>query len=442
MRNEAKGIGLFSCVMIIAGGMVGSAIFSLSGLTIYMAGPAALISWVIGGLLMLFYGLVCTELALYYPKSGGVFVFPAMALGKDGRRGIFWGWVSTWGYIYSNIVAVSFSAMYVGIYLSAGFDIGRDIQIPAALAAVLICTLVNIFRFSLTSRIDAVMVIFLVLALSVYVISCFAGGGWDPDSLKPFFSQGALGKSGFLAATPTAMIGYSAVVAMAFMVSEVRNPERNIVRGVFIAMALVMVLYLSVIAATVGLVSASYLEENPGMRFIPLYAACFTRLSAYLWMARIISLAAVLALLTTTIAVMALNGRTIRAAAEKGLFPGVFAGESSSGSPVLPICLSSALSAVIACFPGLVSYIVSFGVLLTTVTVFINIISLIAARKKEKGQGRHCFLPGGNRVPIALILVLMGCYVPEIISGGWKVWVFTAVWYAVGIVIYLAKKRN
>ncbi len=440
MENNSKGIGLFSCIMLIAGGMVGSAIFSLSGLTIYMAGPAAVLSWIIGGFLMLFYGLVCTELASIYPRSGGVFVFPAMALGKRAETGILWGWISTWGYIYSNIMATAFSAMYVGIYISAGFDIGMDIVIPAALVSIFLCALINIFNFSFTTRVDTVLVVSLVVSLSVYVFVAFTCGNWDFGSLSPFFTQGALGGTGFLAAAPTAMMGYSAVVAAAFMVSEVRNPRRTISVAMLVAMGIVMVLYISVIVATVGLVSASYLKENPDMTFIPLYAASFTALVDYPWIAKVISVAAVLALFTTIIAMFALSGRTIRAAAEKGLFPVSFSVYGRNGAPVVPVLICAAVSGVVVCFPSFVSYIVSFGVLLTTVTVFINIISLIAARKKD--PGKYFILRGGNFIPYALMGILLLCYVPEIISGGWKVWIFSLCWYVLGIVIYLAKKRK
>jgi amino acid transporter len=48
ITNQHEGtLGLATCVMIIVGGMIGSAIFSLSGMTIYGAGPAAIVSWII-----------------------------------------------------------------------------------------------------------------------------------------------------------------------------------------------------------------------------------------------------------------------------------------------------------------------------------------------------------------------------------------------------------
>ena len=80
--EKKKGIGLVSCVTMIAGGMIGSAIFSLSGMTMYNAGASAIVSWAIAAVIMLIYGLVCAELSTIFPKSGGVFVFPSKALGK------------------------------------------------------------------------------------------------------------------------------------------------------------------------------------------------------------------------------------------------------------------------------------------------------------------------------------------------------------------------
>lgn len=41
---NTKNLGLHTCILMLIGSMFGSAIFSLSGLTIYEAGPSALIS--------------------------------------------------------------------------------------------------------------------------------------------------------------------------------------------------------------------------------------------------------------------------------------------------------------------------------------------------------------------------------------------------------------
>ena len=104
---------------------------------------------------------------------------------------------------------------------------------------------------------------------------------------------------------------------MAFMVSEVKNPNKNVPKSVLIAMIIVLCLYLGIILATVGMVSAEFLMDNPGMQFIPLYAAAFTKLAAIPWVSKLISIAALLALLTTMLTVMSLTSRAIQAAADK-----------------------------------------------------------------------------------------------------------------------------
>ena len=56
--------------------MIGSAIFSLSGLTIYKAGPAALITWVIAAVIMLAVWPCSCRIINNFPKIRGCICFP------------------------------------------------------------------------------------------------------------------------------------------------------------------------------------------------------------------------------------------------------------------------------------------------------------------------------------------------------------------------------
>ena len=58
MSNKENGkLGLLDSTTILIGGMIGSAIFSLSGMTILCAGPACIISWIIAAIILYAYGL-------------------------------------------------------------------------------------------------------------------------------------------------------------------------------------------------------------------------------------------------------------------------------------------------------------------------------------------------------------------------------------------------
>jgi len=436
MTEEKNKIGLFTCVTIIVGSMIGSAIFSLSGLTMYKAGPAAILSWILAALIMLVYGLVCAELSTRFPKSGGVFVFPSKALGKNGKDSTFWGWISTWGYINANIVAVAFAAIYVATYLGAGFQLPNGMQIPLAIITVAICLLLNSIKFSVAGKLNSILVGALIASLSIYVFACFCGESWDFSMLEPFFTQGKTGTFGFMAAVPTAMVGYGSIVAIAFMVSEVKNPSKNVPKAVLIAMCIVATIYILIILATLGLVSASFLDKNPGMRYIPLYAACFTKLTHFPWLSKVVSIAAILALVTTILVVLALTGRAIQAASIDGILPKVFAKSNRFGVPAVATSAVAILAAIISCFPAFTEQIVGFGTLFAAVTISINIISLYVARQKNSSIDGIFTAPGGKFLPALSLILIIACYIPDIISGGWIIWIYTIAWYALGIGIF------
>lgn len=445
--KAAGSLGLGACVAMLTGGMIGSAIFSLSGLTMYTAGPAALVSWIIAAVVMLIYGLIVSELSSLFPKSGGVFVFPAKALGKNPKVGKLWGWISCWGYINANIVAIAFAAIYVATYLGVSFPVfgeslslfGKEIpmQIVMALAAIVFCLLLNMLRITVAGKANNVLVFGLVAALLIYVGVSLFGGSYDVKLLQPFFTQGSGGSGGFLAAVPTAMVGYGSIVAMAFMVSEVKDPNRTVPKSVMIAMLCVVCLYGLTILATLGLVSAQFLADNPGMRFIPLYAACFNALSAYPWMAKVVSIAAVLALLTTMLVVLALTSRALQSAAADRVLPKALSKNSRMRVPVRATLLIAIAAAIVSCFPAFTEEIVSFGALFAAFTISINIISLLVARKKYPNKRVRFRAPGGSVLPILALLIIVVCYIPDVISGGWVIWAYTLAWYAVGLLIYL-----
>ena len=435
-NNSGGSLGLVTCVTMLAGGMIGSAIFSLSGLTIYKAGPAALITWVIAAVIMLGYGLIVAELSTIFPKSGGVFVFPRKTFSKNERTGKLLGWISVWGYINANVIAIAFAAIYVGTYLGAGFPMFANKQIPLAIGSVAIILILNCVKFSLAGKANTAMVLVLAVTMLIYAGVGLTSDAWDGSTLVPFFTQGVSGSGGFLASVPTAMVAYGSIVAMAFMVSEVRNPNKTVPQSILIAMLVVVCLFLSVLLSTVGLVSSGFLEENPGMSYIPLYAAAFTKLAHLTWLPKVISIAATLALFTTMLVVMALTSRAIQAAAQDGILPAKLGENSSAGVPAYAAILVAFASAAISCFPEQTETIVGFAALFASVTISINCISLIVARKTHERQPGEFRAPGGNALPVIALALIILCYIPDIIAGGWMIWAFTIVWYIVGIIIF------
>lgn len=440
MNNEIKKIGVGECTSLLVGGMIGSAIFSLSGLTMLQAGPASVLTWIIAAAIMLIYGMLMAELSGVYPKSGGVYVFPRKAFG--GKKGKFWGWISCWGYLLGNFSAVAFAAIYVGTYLSVAFPWAANMQIPLAIVSIVICMLLNVIQFNTTGKINNILVTFLIITMAIYIIVAFFSGQYDSSLLIPFFSQGVSGKFGFLSAVPTAMVGYGGVVAIAFMVSEVKDPNRTVPKSMLIAMSIVVGIYVLIILSTLGLITAGFLTENPGMQFIPLFAACFTKLSGIPWLSAVVSISAVLALMTTMLVCISLNARATQAASEDGILPEFLGRNNKAGVPAIAAGVTSLISAVIAFFPQFTSEIVNFGAIFSVITIVINIAALIVARKKEKYPDDCFHAPGGNVLPILALCLLIICNVSGVLTGGAKMWIWTAAFVVIGILIFNLSKAG
>src|SRR6056297_690921 len=76
-----RSLGFFSVFAIGTGTMIGAGIFVLPSIAITIAGPAAVISFILGGLITLATTLSVVELATSMPQAGGSYYFISRSLG-------------------------------------------------------------------------------------------------------------------------------------------------------------------------------------------------------------------------------------------------------------------------------------------------------------------------------------------------------------------------
>ncbi len=436
-QNDSNKLGLSECVFILIGGMVGSAIFSLSGLTILEAGPASILTWIVAGIIMLSHGMLICELSCIYPQSGGVYVFPRKAF--EGEKGRFLAWLSCWGSMVTNVIAIAFAAIYVGTYLSVAFKWAANWQIPLAIASIEICLIFNIIKFKTAGKLNNIIVGFLLSTILVYIVACFLSGNYNINYFFPFFTQGIKGYSGFITSIPIAIIGYSSINAMAFMVSDVKSPEKTISKAMFISISVVIAIYFLVISATLGLITADYLVKNEEMRFIPLFAACFTKIQNIPWLVDVVSIASVIALMTTMNVCVSLNSRTLQASSLDLMLPKVFGDNNSNGVPAFAATVTCLLAMNVALFPKITLQIVNFGAIFNLFTIIITLLSLIIARRKVRGKTIAFKTPYGGILVYIILIILILCNISSIILGGKNLILFTLALWGVGILIYFSR---
>lgn len=441
MKKEGSDRGMLSltsCVTILMGAMIGSAIFSLSGVTYAVAGPAHILTWILAAALLLVYGLVAAELACLYPVSGGLYVYPREILGKTKGQKEFWGWTSAWAYLNPSIFGAAFAAIYVSTYLGRIVPAAADHTVLMAVIAVVICGVLNIFRISVVGKVNLILVVFMSVVLIIYSLYGFIA--FEPANFTPFMTQGEGGSFGFLEAMPNAMLAYGAIVSIVSVSSEIKNPKKTIPRAMILSILLTAGLYVLAVISTIGMIPASDFLENPGLQYYPLYAAIDKSIPKTHWIGILISISALLALFTTMLVLIMSAARTLSAAAETGFLPGLLAKKNEkTGTQVWSIIVSTVAVGIIACFPQFVRDITSTGATAKLVTIALMAYTLIAARRKIPYDPENFRLPLGNVLPVIVVVLLFAFLFlqpvrPIILCG---------IWFLIGFAIYgAAMLRN
>jgi len=114
-RKLRRSMSLTQALFLSVGSIIGSGwLFAALGAAVY-AGPAATVSWVVGGVFIIFIALSWSEVATMLPRTGGLVRYPQMT------HGAFAGWIFGWSYWVSAIATPAIEAEAVITYLSGRY---------------------------------------------------------------------------------------------------------------------------------------------------------------------------------------------------------------------------------------------------------------------------------------------------------------------------------
>src|SRR5476649_1831062 len=97
--------------MIALGGVIGAGLFVGSGVVIQAAGPAAVISFVITGLLVVLVMRMLGEMAVALPAVGSFYEYARLAFSDRPRVGELAGFLTGWMYWYFWVIVVALEAI-------------------------------------------------------------------------------------------------------------------------------------------------------------------------------------------------------------------------------------------------------------------------------------------------------------------------------------------
>ncbi len=245
--------------MIALGGVIGAGLFVGSGVVIKSAGPAAVLSFAITGLLVVLVMRMLGEMAVALPAVGSFYEYARLAWRDQPLFGELAGFLTGWMYWYFWVIVVALEAV-AGAGL-VQFWLPDQPAWLISLALLVILTLTNLisvrsygeFEFWFASIKVAAIVVFLMLA-GVYVLGLWPGvapsvanltahGGFAPNGLLPI-ATGAVAATGF----------YFGAEIVTIAAAEAAEPAKAVAQATNSVIARVLFFYVGSILLVVCLV--------------------------------------------------------------------------------------------------------------------------------------------------------------------------------------------
>lgn len=222
-------LGLFSVVTICISSMLGSGIFVLPGLGFAITGPSIYLAYLLSALCILPAAMSKAELATAMPTSGGTYVYLERTFGPLA------GTVSGLGLWLSILLKSAFALIGIGAYMSV---ISTLPLLPTILSFLTVIAFVNILGVGKVSRfMTAILFVSIAGMAAVDTLGIFS---WDRNFLTPLFPKGIKGLG---EATALVFVSFAGVTKVAAIAEEVKDPGKNLSRGILLSLGIVTVLY-------------------------------------------------------------------------------------------------------------------------------------------------------------------------------------------------------
>jgi APA family basic amino acid/polyamine antiporter len=253
-------LGLFSAAAILVGSTIGSGIFRVPSTVAAHVGTVGAITllWVVGAMVALFGALTLAELAVLFPRSGGIYVFLREAYGP--LPAFLFGWTELLVIRPSALGAI---AMLFAEYLGALVPIGPGAVRVVAAGAILLLAAINIRSVTWGAAVQNVSTAAKVLALAGLALLIFALGDGSRGAFAQPIGLAPLSWGGFGLALVSVLWAYDGWADLTFLGSEVRDPARNFPRALLGGTAAIVVIYLIVNAAYLFVLSVPEMADRP-----------------------------------------------------------------------------------------------------------------------------------------------------------------------------------
>lgn len=243
LKYLERRLSLSAVVAISISSMLGSGIFVLPGVVFGMAGPSLWISYLLAAFCVLPAAFSKSELATAMPTSGGTYVYIERTFGPLA------GTVSGLGLWLSLLLKSTFALIGTGAYLAVLTSVDPKLTSFALLVIILFLNLLGVGKVS--GVVITVITLSVLTLLGLGVLGAFQ---IQSTLLEPHYPHGV---NGTVLAAATVFVAFAGVTKIAAIAEEVRDPHKNIPRGILLSLLIVTVIYSVIAFMMAGTVPAS-----------------------------------------------------------------------------------------------------------------------------------------------------------------------------------------
>ncbi|MGA4636359.1 amino acid permease [Pseudomonas solani] len=330
-----RGLGERHIRLMALGACIGVGLFLGSAKAIQMAGPAIMLSYIIGGLAILVIMRALGEMAVHNPVAGSFSRYAQDYLGPLA------GFLTGWNYWFLWLVTCVAEITAVAIYMQIWFpEVDRWIWALLALASMGTINLITVRAFGEFEFWFALIKIVTIIAMVVAgagMIVFGIGNGGIATGISNLWNHGGFmpnGIQGVLMSLQMVMFAYLGVEMIGLTAGEARNPQKTIPNAINSVFWRILLFYVGALFVIMSI----YPWNEIGTQGSP-FVMTFERLGIKT-AAGIINFVVITAALSSCNGGIFSTGRMLYSLAQHGQAPKPFARTSGNGVPRNALLLS------------------------------------------------------------------------------------------------------
>lgn len=435
-----RSVGKLSLLFTGVGAIIGSGWLFGALYASQIAGPASMLSWLLGGAIMMIIGLVYAELATMFPVAGGIIRFPHYAFGSFASYSS--GWISWLAAAAVTPIEVLATIQYAEPYIPwlmqevAGVFVLTLPGGAVAVALMFVYSLINLMGVRLFAQFNNVLVWWKLAVIALLIVMLFllefnlsnlTAHGFAPSGWGAVFTAIPAAGIGF------AYLGFRNAVEYA---GESENPQQAVPFAVVGAIALTAAIYVLLQFAFITGLPERLLSDGWSNLTFAEAAGPLAGLALVLgavWLAWLLRIDAIISPADTGLIYAGVTTRLSYANARNRNAPQWLTRLNRRGIPWLSVVLTFVVGCIF--FLPFPSWQLFIGFITSAMAISFGSgpVAVGALRRQLPNQARPFRLPGGDVLPL---LSFIGSSL-LVFWAGWAINEKMLIALLVGYVVYI-----